>query len=733
MGVVIALGILSMVVPPFKSYWEGMFGEIGKWHAGRLRLRLEGRRARKLSQSAGRRESHERRVLASREPPIGGHDAATRTLLDRAAAAVVVVGRGAEQMLEGGRARAMCAVGLAPCIVCPDEALNLPQEIESAVDAAAADVRAGRAEMVVVLLRVPLSGSWFGDVGLDLARIVSTIFKHDDCAVCLEYEEPIDVSPWPDEVFLETPEHAEAILERLVAAGLTEIGQSPPVVIGRAIRLNAELAARALLILTSAAGRGVVTPALVPASSDRPQYASYVALAVRSVTSWEGGITRDATAAVEIQRVMQEQGIHLTAPGSGGRLLPLTPYRGRVIARRPATRADGGRLVDELEAPDTGQGVALLEGAIDTGDSSAAALALATFGRAWIETADRRQRLGLLRRVRAQFDETSEPALWARYLMALDASLRDGDAAPHWFDDDACENAAAYDGLGLLFSAEQMEFARVRGDLDTAVRLAAGLIERLDGPVEPGGVGQTYARATARFVLGNVLRHGGRYDLARSFVAAAQDAYDPSVPSQAVELTHCRYALAVCDAIDGVPRVEPLSGVPTGQIMFARALVTLANSQAAWFVGDLERALEFARDAETAFRSIGYDRHAERASVVAAMFTLWDALNRGEVPRLRESPLLRHAQESLIATTEKLDLSTIRPSAALAVLHFGATFSETPQAPREIALPPMIVERENRRLQLIVPPTAFCIAEADIRLREGLGVGPTRTVPLLPD
>ena len=89
-----------------------------------------------------------------------------------------------------------------------------------------------------------------------------------------------------------------------------------------------------------------------------------------------------------------------------------------------------------------------------------------------------------------------------------------------------------------------MEFTRLRGELKDAVGLVPAVLGALANEPERTDPGTVYARATARFVLANLLRRGGRYDLAREQLAIAMVAYDPVQPSHAVEampsLRSCR-------------------------------------------------------------------------------------------------------------------------------------------------------------------------------------------------
>lgn len=714
-GALVALIVLTMVVSPFRSYWEGLFGNFGEYHAARLREWWRTRKARSACDEGATRSS----------PAVPGQVALEAV----PSPAIIAVGADARRI----------AAGRAAAAIDSTEGGALIARVGAAVDQAAAAVRSGAADTIAVVLSMPLSGSWAGDASLDLARLFASIFRHRDCPVWLAYEEPIDVSSWPEEVFLETPDSPEQLIERLCEAGLAELRVTPPVVIGRSLRLGRELAARALLLLTAEGEQRGRTPPILPAASVRPNYASFIALGLRSGTALDsqGRSERNQEVAIDLQRAMQEGGIRLIGvpPGGASGLLPLTPYRGQLVSWRPATIASpepiAAAAMERLQH--TAQGVEDLERALREGDTIQAAETLATFGRAWIETSEAPYYRDLLERVCRGFDESSEVALWARYLVALDAALRESQPHKSWFDGRACELAARHGALGLLYRAERMEFTRLQEDLPGAVRLASQLAAQLKDPRVSKGVGQVYASATAHFVLANVLRAGGRYDLARRHVVLAGGAYDPRYPSHAVEAMHCRYALAVCDAIDGVPHVEQLSDVDAGQLVFARSLVTLTNSQAAWFVNDLQRATQFARDARDGFRSIGYERHAGRAQRLTALFELWTDLRDDKAPRAPESFVVSCVMDAVRPTREPLDLRDLRPSAALAVLQFAVTFVPDPSVHREVSLPAVIQSDTEYRLELVRPQPALSPAQANSDLRQLMGVGQDCAVPLLPD
>lgn len=613
---------------------------------------------------------------------------------------------------------------------------DLLTQLEAAMESAVSAVHDGTADGIAVFLDVPLSGSWDNEVGVDLARFFGTLLRDEDCAIWITYEEPIDISSWPDEVFVEAPVAAASLRRFLIECGLAELhDESSFAAVGNALRVTPAIAARALLALG-----GEVLPSAVGGATEPPAYASYLVLAIGSerLRSTAASVTRETAVAADLQAFMQDQGIRIVRVDTGG-VLPLTPYRGRVTAWRraaqPTPRVDDRALAagDRAQAEHAQRELEHLGEAISEGNASLAAAVLVHSGRAWIETQDAPQYRERLDETLHAFGLASSPGLWAHYLLALDSALRRNEPEARWFGPDVCDIAQRF-GMSPLFRAEQMEFARLRGDFPEAAQLAARLFPALAGEIERSAPGDIYVDATARYVLANVLRRGGRYDIARSLIDTAHKAYDRRVPSHLVEWLHCRYALSVCDALAGVPRVEPDQGLEAGQLVFARSLVTLSNAQASWFIGDYARAIEFAAHAEEGFRSIGYSRYASRAAGVASVLTEWRRFAEGQpVDGAAASPIIEHIRVATSGSSELIDLQDLRPSAALTVLQFATSFATDTAASCKVVNPGVIILDGDLVLQLTEPSSFESIADADAALRDALGVGRERLVPLLPD
>jgi tetratricopeptide (TPR) repeat protein len=722
------MGIASMFVPPTKHYWSGLFGELGRMDAQRYRAWRVTRKAQRRQRTAKPAETVAESLpstISAAIPPasydpdraavvsIGGGESVVPDFLGTAAT------RWHRQARAGERARWKADRATAEA--------NLFEAIGAEIAAAEAEVAAGRRDWVAVLFDLPLSGDWDDDARLDLGKLFAAVFSPISCFIWAVYMEPVDPSPWPADVYLESPGPPEELVERLAAAGIEGVA-GPPTVVGRQVRLDRAAAARALPLLLAAPDQGEDEASSRSLPTALPPYSPHLMLAIRTKDPLALGcsLNRTTELASELQERMRGAGLRLTGVAGAGTLLPLTPFRGQVVAWRAPVVAKTRPLEIAEEAWPRDP----FEAALRERDEAAAAEILVDQGRAWIETPGAARYVELLERVPETFPADGAAALWARYLRGVDSALRLERPDAHWFDEEHCVAAGPH-GLEPLFRAERMEFARLRGELEQAVGLAAAAVRALGDAAEEGDSAAVYSRATAHFLFANLLRRGGRYDLAREQVERALAAYDTEVPSHAVEAMHCRYALAVCDAVEAIPRVDEARPGPSDQLVFARALVTLSNAQAAWFVGDFDRAVEFAEASHGEFDRIGYERYATRAGRVARIVSLWQALNASEPPAASDDPLARLILDGAVGHVVSLDLAAQRPSTALTVLLFLRRFGDA-TALRGVNLPPVLAEAEG---ELILQPAQSedSIEAADRALRLQMGIGPQSRVALLPD
>jgi hypothetical protein len=184
--------------------------------------------------------------------------------------------------------------------------------------------------------------------------------------------------------------------------------------------------------------------------------------------------------------------------------------------------------------------------------------------------------------------------------------------------------------------------------------------------------------------------------------------------------------------MQGVATVTSSYEWPSGQAIFGRSLVTLANSHAAWFIADYNRAIEFAEEAHQGFDSIGYQRYAARADELTTLLANWADLARNPVAQMAAGDSVS-LSELLSAKGEVKILRPMRPSRALSLLQFAVAFAKQPNAAQVIELPTCITLEENGEFTPVTPPDANSFKRAERVLRSVMGIGARARVPLAAD
>jgi len=591
----------------------------------------------------------------------------------------------------------------------------------------------GTADFAAILVRTPLTGDWDEDARLDLDRLLGILLDMPG-DTWIAVSEPADPSAWPREVVISLPAPV-----RLFARALRNAGLPRPARTDKRDRytlsMSAAQAMEFVIALTFDALRSDA-PKIMPNTAIRLSAAMTLALSP-AAEEGQARVERDDLAVLAAEEFLRTTNTRISSQQDGTeRSLPLTVFSSptigwKIYASRPSELARGQQAsVVTHDAPPAER---WFEGAIESGDESIAAAILASYGRAWIERVAPEPSLNLLERASQAFDVGSRAWLWSRYLLALDSALRLSRPDAEWFTEELCEVADRTE-LGILFHAERVEFTRLRGDLSRACAGAIALQRRLSSSAPPAGSGSRYATATSRYLVANLLRQGGQYDPARQLVEVATAEYEVDVPSHQVELTHCMYARSVCDAMRGVATVLPDVGWPPDEAVFARSLVTLSNSHAAWFIADYERAIEFADAAHEGFHRIGYNRYASRASRLASLLDEWArrAGRRSANDQYRPDDPNVKALLAAQPGTRVAILAAERPSRALSMLQFALTYGTNPDAQRSVDLP-QYINVTDRSIELVTPPPARSYRSAEILLRSILGIGSSTPVPLAVD
>ena len=609
---------------------------------------------------------------------------------------------------------------------------DLWSQLNTAMEWAADALSRSAGDFVAVLLDTPITGSWSDDADLDLSRLFEAIFRDRSRTTWLSYNEPIDPTAWPDEVIVEFQAPVDDAIHALSVAGL-----SPPRVKRRisdqSVVMTSADAVALVLMLTSPRHAMTVTGNPTNMAAVLPPYSAAITLALEPAThSGAGSVGRDLTAARDVEDLLLATGIRISTVGYDAPL-SLSIYRGQVTAWQTAFPAHAVSLPHSRPSVDSTDDVAIqwFLQAIASNDDQVAAAVLASHGRAWIEATHPQSAIVPIRQAMAAFPEHTRAHLWARYLAALDSALRLDNPAEEWFTQHWCDLASATE-LGPLFHAERMEFARLRGELEVASKHATALVRMLRAASTPITPTHAYALGTANFLIANLLRRGGRYEIARTFIDQAVSILEEDVPSHRIELQHCRYATSVCESMQGVATVTSSYEWPSGQAVFGRSLVTLANSHAAWFIADYSRAIEFAEEARQGFESIGYGRYAARAGELTSLLANWAELaGRPVMPAAPGGSI--SLSELLTAKGEIRILQGMRPSRALSLLQFAVAFTKQPNAAREIQLPTCITLEETGEFVLVAPAAANSFKRAERVLRNVMGIGTRTRVPLAAD
>lgn len=575
----------------------------------------------------------------------------------------------------------------------------------------------GEADYLAVILRLPLSGSFLIDQDSSGALIGEVLDSSRN--VWLTWLEPLQLSEFSEDVYLDYDGSASQ-LEGLISAAAPSM-RSPDRV-GALLRYPRRDACTAILALVGDKNGLLISEV----DEHPPEYHAQVQLLLGRAAQ------RELRARVDLANnkgsLVSLEGVSIREVGDGatGDRLASDLLKQKVAwlivdRGQPERPAEPSRQMNNKQ---------LLQEAIQIGDGHLAASALVNSGRAWLEEHEVVDNVALIERARVHFGAGSLAGIWAQFLVWLDSMLRLGVAAEGAFGEESIDHARSL-GVEHLFRGEAMEFARVRGDLSEACRHAQILVEGLREPVAAApSLEARYSVGTAYFLLNNLCRRGGRYDLAESWARLALQLLEPITPSLETEHLHCQYALGVCASIQGRPVVQDLSTASAASHTFARGLVTLNNAVSLWLLSDAEAARAEASQAISLFEPLGYLRYANRARDIVEHLELWEQLASGNDECLSNSKwaLLRVLVGASAGAS--VDLSHMRPSRALGILALGREFGGGNDEVH-IDLPAILQFGDEIKFASAPPVTG--VGRADSELRRLMGIGPEVKVPLVID
>ena len=292
-----------------------------------------------------------------------------------------------------------------------------------------------------------------------------------------------------------------------------------------------------------------------------------------------------------------------------------------------------------------------------------------------------------------------------------------------------------------MFAPNGLEFSRRSGSLSEALNIANELrseLARREARREEATT--SYVLGTAYFLLGNLLRHGGQYDLAWDHVNEAQSFFIPGLPTHDTELAHCYYAKQVCIAVTGKSTFDAPFGsdADSATRRFASALITLCYSHAAWFVGDVSKAKALASDAANRFSGIGLKHYASRAQNLARLLSVWQDLSNQREPDFSflrpDLTRLLHILIGYESDEEWLveNLRNFRASTAIGLLQFYRQFRKHELAVN-LRLPETITVGTDGQLAWRGGQVFSSLDEGERELRKSLAIPADLRVPLTAD
>lgn len=724
-GVVVVLGCL--LVPAFRWALMGYFVEKGRLAASRNIHFPWSKQRRKSSKGPGKRQWL--RLRKPRQPELESNREG-----------IIALGYRPETALQAIRENAGATVRETWCISESTLASTGYESLQEQMRRAELAYDNGTISKLVVAISLPLSGSWKAESEPEIRRVLSRVCEHESMPVRIMFEEPLDISEWPELVCIEgnalpgelrrmrgTPDLPDHL------ARLAETAKSP-------LKLPREEAAQLLHRLASDT-KASSFPACPPLPDNfrMPPYEEFLDVAIKSRPHDDhvGHLSHEGREAKQIRQYLREA--HLTIRGissdSSSRDGLQDPWDlptrcRRVVANWPLERPQVSASLLDFD----GMMVAALDTAVKARSLHHANYLVFQLGRAWIESPEAASRTEQLKNVRRTFEDTSRAGLWVHYLLALDSNLRENSPESEFFSEEICR-AASDERLGRLFKVERLEHTRRSGNVDQCFDMLIRNWPELREPTGGNSLEDKYVDGTADYVLANILRSAGRYDRAKQLIERAQSTLLIGVPAMEVELAHCVYAATVCDAMLGEGPIPKLDALGARGYVFAEALICLASAQRSWQIEDYSRALEFLASGRKKFELIGYNRHLRRVEVVEELMRIWANLDgRTDIKIIK--PIHQAGQLAWTAASgseDLLGLSALRPSMALSIILFGLKFSRSADAHRTIKLPAMLAETGDDAFKIVKECYVSSLREADKELRKSMKIPMKAQPPLAPD
>jgi hypothetical protein len=686
---------------------------------------------------------------------IGGGDGEeVLTLLENSSSTLGILVESVRELADSARQNSARLKGKALEVLQGDAADVASQAVRIAEEA----VEGGRGDFLAISCHAVVHELFDRSERFDPTQFFGTLFRSKDIPIWFTYREPGAPEKWPVRIVLTAACTAASLLE--LAKVIRErnkyfMGLRPvPHILGDGVCMHKTLG---MEVLAKLPYLGDLEHEINERSTavDHLALQNILMLAIgdEALRTQRAMVKSSSAPTASFEANWQALSIDVRGLDENGNTmrLAISESQTRVIAWRiPESLATRNvetvsNSAQGLDEPDSGDQIAtrpdlrVAEEALQTDDGAVLSAVMLSHGRRWIESAEADAAMRLLRTVRTTYPAESIQSLWAHYLISL-AELFSGRPEPSAFSE-SYEKLATGVGLGLLFRAERMEFARKAGNRENAAGIANSLIPAIPGSVLSSASDlERYAVATCRFVLANLLRYGGLYREAWNEIEVARRIYRASIESQATELAHCHYAKTICVALTGVADFDlHMPDSEREDQRFASALIELAYAHAEWFVGDVHRAAQFASNAALSFDSIGSPHYADRARVLAWLLNAWNASeisSPDDIPDLKIRSVAA-ILKNLLGSKSETNIAAAwfenqRPSTVLGLLQFAR---RTPKWSESVVVktPATLYFDSSGKLAWRESETVSSLEELDSVLRGYLHIPITRRIPLITD
>ena len=171
-------------------------------------------------------------------------------------------------------------------------------QVNAALQWASRQIDAATADVIAILLRPPVTGSWESEASFDVPRLVRLLLRDHAHPVWLTMAEPTDPSAWPDNVVVMLPRPTRVFRRALRSQGISTLPK-PRRGARRTLHLGAAAACQTVLALTDRLAPPPVHESLGPGAQ---RYGAEITLALHTTASPDTAhVGLDASASQDLQ------------------------------------------------------------------------------------------------------------------------------------------------------------------------------------------------------------------------------------------------------------------------------------------------------------------------------------------------------------------------------------------------------------------------------------------------